>query len=103
MFALASTAGAREAGQHSRQYFSDDSTVHVRKPSFDAVVVKREAFVVDAEKVEDGGMEIVPGDGLMHGFPANIVRAAKGHAVLEAGAGEPDGEAVHIVIAAGRF
>ena len=38
--------------------------VHVGEAALDAVVVKGEEFVVEAEEVQDGSVEIVRGDGV---------------------------------------
>ena len=42
-----------------RQHLADDVAVHVGQAAFDAVVIEREPLVVEAEKVQEGGMEVV--------------------------------------------
>lgn len=75
-------------------------TVHIRETAFEAVVVVAEAFVIEAEQVEDGGVEVVNARDIDGGFPAELI----GLAVvlgsgLHASAGEDAGEAAGIVIA----
>ena len=64
-------------------------------------MVVSEAFVVEAEEVEDGGVEVVDGDGVFFGFEAEVVGGAVGVAFFDAGAGEEAGEGVGVVVAAG--
>ncbi len=45
-------------------------------------------------------MEVVDGDGVLLGLPAEVVGGTVGVAFFDAGAGEPRGEAVGIVVAA---
>ena len=46
----------------------NDFAMHVRQPSLDAVVVVRQPCVVDAEEVQDRGVEVVPVTGLSTDF-----------------------------------
>ena len=78
-----------------------DFSVDVGQTALDAVVVEGQAGVVDAQEMQDRGMKVGPGDAVLDGFPANFVRRTIGEAGLEARAGEPDGEAVLVVVAAG--
>ena len=73
--------------------------VDVGEAAFEAVVVVGEAFVVEAEEVEDGGVEIVDGSDVFFRFPAECVGGAMGVAALDAGAGEPGGEAFGVMVA----
>src|SRR5262249_8526112 len=61
-----------------------------------------QALVVDAEGVEDGGVQIVDVDGIGGQVVAVLVGRAVGNARFEAAAGQPDGEAARMVIAAER-
>lgn len=79
----------------------DDVAVDVCEATFEAVVVIGEAFVVEAEEVEDGGVEVVDGDGVFFGFGAKVVRGAVAVAFFDAGSGEETGEGVGVVVAAG--
>jgi len=63
-------------------------------------VVVGEAFVIEAEEVEDGGVEVVDGDGVFFGFGAEVVRGAVGVGFFDAGSSEEAGEGVRVVIAA---
>ena len=44
--------------------------VHIGQAALDAVVVKRQPFVIDAEQVQRGGMEIVRVGGIHRCLPA---------------------------------
>ena len=43
----------------SRQDFTDDASMHVGDAIITSLVMIDEVFVVETEKVEDGGMEVV--------------------------------------------
>ena|SRR5438876_5849437 len=45
--------------QQSRQNLIDDMPMHVRQPPLDAVVTERQPPVIDAQHMEDGGVQIV--------------------------------------------
>ncbi len=73
----------------------------VGESSFEAVVVVGEAFVVEAHEVEDGGVEVVDGDGVFFGFGAEVVGGAVGVSFFDSGSREEAGEGVGVVVAAG--
>ena len=76
-----------------------DMPMHIGQPKIPSAIAVGEFQVVDAEKVENGGVEIVPGGAMKGRFPADVVRAAVGNAVFEPGSRPPNREAVLIVIA----
>jgi hypothetical protein len=51
----------------------NDFSVDVGEAAVDAVVVEGELFVVDAEEVQNGGVEVVDGDGIFGGEIASFV------------------------------
>ena len=57
--------------------------------------------VVDAEAVEDGGLQIMDVDWVPGHVVAKIVGLAVGDARFDAAAGQPDREAARVVVAAG--
>src|SRR5205823_5188828 len=59
-----------------------------------------QAFVIDAHLVQNGGVQVVDVGAFLLGTVAELVGGAVGHAALEAAAGQPDGEAPVVVIAA---
>src|SRR6185312_16071222 len=59
-----------------------------------------EARVVEAEEVEDGGVEVVDVDGVFGDVEAEVVGFAEGDAGFYTAAGEPIGEAVGVMVAA---
>ena len=66
-----------------------------------AVGMVDEPGVVEAEQVEDRGLEVVGRDDVLDGAVADLVGRAVGHAALDAAAGQPDREALAVVVAAG--
>jgi len=78
----------------------NDVAVDVSEAAIDAVLADGELLVIDAHEVEDGGVEVVDGDGVLGGVVAVVV----GGAVVVTGPGaataHPHCEAMGIVIAA---
>ena len=56
--------------------------------------------MVEAEEVENGGVEIVHGGDVFFCLPAEGVGGAVGVAALDARAGKPSGEALGVMVAA---
>src|SRR4051812_41803950 len=50
---------------HLRQHSADHPAVHVRQPPVDAVVTDRQAGVVDAQEVQDRGVDVVGVSGVV--------------------------------------
>ena len=67
-----------------------------------AVGVIDEPGVVEAEQVQDRRLEVVGRDDVHGGLVADLVGRAVGHAALDAAAGQPDREALAVVVAARR-
>ncbi|SVE26634.1 uncharacterized protein METZ01_LOCUS479488, partial [marine metagenome] len=65
--------------------------VHVRQPPVDAVVWDGEALVVDAQKMEHGGVDVVDlrGVGAVEGLVAPLITFSGSHSPLNAAAAEP--------------
>ena len=82
------------------QHFIDDMPVHIGEPPLEAVVEDAEVFVVEAEEVEQGGVEVVEGVNVFHGLESEFVGGAMADAGFDAGAGQNGGEAAGIVVAA---
>ncbi len=61
---------------------------------------EREAFVVKAEEVENGGVEIVDVDRVFDGAHAHFIRGAIGDSAANTAAGEEDGVAADMMVAA---
>ena len=61
---------------------------------------KVEALEVEAEQVEDRGVEVGDVAAVGDGVVAEVVGGAVGLAALDPAAGEPDGEAVGVMVAA---
>ena len=65
-----------------------DDAEDVGEAEVAAVVEVSEAFVVEAEEVEDGGVEIVGVHGVIDCLEADLVGGAVGHAAFYAAADE---------------
>ena len=66
----------------------------------EALVSEAEALVVDAELVEQGGVEVVHVDRVPDNVVAHFISFAVGCAGLDAAAGSPEAEAARVVVAA---
>src|SRR5258708_30363198 len=73
--------------------------MHVGQSALDAVLVEAELFVIEAEQMERGGVEIVAVARMLGGFEAQFVARAVAHAALDPAAREPRGERARIVVA----
>src|SRR5262245_1934915 len=93
---------AASPNQYLAQQLPNHMPMHVRQPSVDPIMPDRELQVIDAEQVEEGGVEVVDVGGVIAvgGFVAEVVGGAEGEAGLDAAAAEPVGEAVGVVVAA---
>ena len=63
-----------------------------------AAVAVDQLFVVQAEEVQDGGVEIVDVDSVFDGLETKIVRAPVGHSSPDAPTRHPDGKPPVVVI-----
>lgn len=50
--------------------------LHIRQPELPALEPIRELLVLEAEEVEDGGVEVVDGDGVLRDVPGEVVALA---------------------------
>ena len=75
--------------------------MHVGKTEIPAGVAEGEFFVIEAELMKDGGMQVMHVDFVLDGHVADVVGDAVGEAGFEAATGDPDGEAERVVIATG--
>ena len=80
----------------------DHVPVHVREAAVGAVVSEGQLLVIEAEEVQDGGVDIVTlGEALAVGrFEAPFVALSVGEAAFDAAAGEPVGEDEGVMVAA---
>jgi hypothetical protein len=74
--------------------------MHVRQPAFDAVVVEAEPFVVQAQQMENGGVQVVNRRFFLDGLIAKSIGGSLTHGSLDAGPGQPDGETLGVVVPA---
>ena len=77
--------------------------MHVGQTKIAALEFVGQAFVVDAEQVQHGRLEVVDVDGVLGRVVGEVVGLAEGEAALHAAAGQPDGKDVGVVVSAERF
>ena len=87
---------AIESCNHLMHYLA----VHVGQSEVTALVAVREAEMIEADQMQDGGVQVVDVDFLFHGGAAELVGGAVDDAALDAAAGQPHREALAVVIAA---
>src|SRR5262245_54120067 len=83
----------------SSQQAANDFAVDVGEAEVAAGVAVGEAFVVDAEDVQQRRVEVVDGNAIVYGAEAELVCGAVADAALEAAAGHEHREPVRIVVA----
>jgi hypothetical protein len=81
---------------NSAQDRRDQFPMNVRQPHVAAAPAVGLAGVVDAEEVEHRGVQVVDLAGAVDHLVAVVVGGAVDRAAADAGAGEPDGEAVGV-------
>jgi sialic acid synthase SpsE len=74
--------------------------VDIGEPIVAALEAVGEVFVIEAEKVEDGGLEVVDVDFVFDARETHFIRGAVIESALHAAACHEDGEAVGIMVAA---
>ena len=67
---------------------------------FEALVGEGESFVIDAETMKHGGVEIANVHGILGDVVGMGIGLAKVHTGLDAAAGHPDGEGAAVMISA---
>ncbi len=80
--------------------FDDFGGVDAGESLVEALEGEGEAVVVDAELVEDGGVEVADADFVFGDVVGVVVGFAVGDAAFDASAGHPGGEAFGVVVAA---
>src|SRR5437868_6597137 len=86
---------------YSRKNLPNNLAMHIRQPEIPSVVAVGQPRVVQPQEMKNRGVQVVDGDAVFGGAVADFVGGAVLGAALDAGAGEPDGEGVRVVVAAG--
>ena len=85
---------------HSSQNISNDFCfLHAGEFEIQSLESVGEMFVVDAEEVQDGGVEIIDVNWIPGDVVTEIVGFAPGHAGFDAAASHPHGEASWMMVA----
>ena len=77
----------------------DDVTMHVGQSAVDTVVIERQLLVVDAEQVQDRGVEIRDGDFVFRNEITDLIARSVAVAAFHTGSGEEAGERSGMMIA----
>src|SRR5579875_673543 len=80
-----------------------DVAADVGKAEIAAVVAVGQAGMIDAQKVQDGGVQIGNANAIDRRLVADLIRFAVANAAFDAAAGQPGGETMGIVISSGLF
>ena len=81
----------------------DDVAVDVGEAEVATGVAVGELFVIEAEEVEHGGVEVVDVDLVFDGLEAEVISRAVNVAAFGSAASHPSGEAVVVVVATVNF
>ena len=76
---------------------------HVCQPVVATLETVGQALVIDAEKVQNGGLEVVDVNRIDDGIEAEVVGGAVGDAGLDAAAGQEEGERERVMVAAKKL
>jgi hypothetical protein len=74
--------------------------IHASEPLVEALEFVAEAFVFEAEGVENGGVEVTDVNGVLDDVIGHLVGLSVHLAALDSTTGHPDGEATWVVVAA---
>ena len=84
----------------SSQNFIHHLAFHIRQPEIAALETVGQLRVIEAETMENGGVQIVHVNLILGHVETEFIGLAKGHAGLDAAAGQPDGEGLWMMVAA---
>ncbi len=74
-------------------------SMNIGQAAIDSIVVIGKSLVIQAEKVEDGGMKVMRSGNVLDGFETEFVCTAVGYARLDARSRKPTRKAMRIVVA----
>jgi len=93
------TAGVKAQSVSSKDLFYHMS-MDIGKPTLEAVMEDGEAFVIQPQEVEHGGVEVMERVDIFDGFESKFIGGAMADAGLDAGSGQYGGETTGVVVAA---
>ena len=71
--------------------------MYIGQTALNTIVVKGKVFMIDSEQVQDGGMEIIPGNRVFSYFPANVIGSPVSASRLQTTTSHPGGKTLSIV------
>jgi hypothetical protein len=63
-------------------------------------VTVRQPFVIESQEMQNGGVQIVNVNAILHGIPAELIRFAVRHSASHTTSSAPHGETVRVVVSA---
>ena len=85
------------------QQLRHDIPMHVGQAVFAALVAEGQAFVIEAQQVQHGGVEVVCVDWISRDAETELVGFAVGDSAADAASGQPHCVGVFVVVAAGSL
>ena len=79
--------------------FDNTAAFRAGETHVQTLILHRQLGGIHAEQMQHRGMEIVDADGILHCRVAQVIRCAVSKPLLNAAAGEQEGEALDMVIA----
>ena len=79
----------------------DASTFHAGQACIQALILEREPLVIDAQRVQDRGVQIVDVHGILHDVVAMVIGNAEIKAAFESSTGDPGAETTTMMVTAG--
>ena len=96
------SVGGLPAGAPLRQDLLHDVSMYIGQPAIDSVLTRGKLLMIDAQQVENRGMEIVDGRLVLLGLITPVVAPAVSDTGLDSRTPEPAYKAAAVVVAAER-
>src|SRR5439155_20395616 len=77
-----------------------DLSVNIRQPEIASRVAISKFFVVEAQKLQDRGMQIMDVNYVFHCLEPKFIRGSMDSPALHPTASQPDGEAIRVMVTA---
>ena len=85
------------------QDFLNHLAMHIGQAEVPALETESQSGVIDSQQMQDRGLKVVDGNGILNGLEAEIVGSSVSHAWLDPSTCHPDSKCVWMVIAAPGF
>jgi len=85
-----------------QQGFDNPMLLHAGKPELKHPETKGQATVINAQQVQDGGMDVMDMHRILDNMEAQLIRATHRDAPPDATSGKPHGKGLQVGIATGK-